>query len=151
MATFGVNIAFWLFFGCILGAAMALQCYKCGMYNDGVGSITPCINDTNMPLLVCPDKDHKYCIKYQSEGSTVRDCVAACTEREYAFDLRFLVNSYPSRTIEIDSYSYIADQNRVDKIYCIVTKALKTSRVRLKSRPLCQLAPIFLNLFVLRL
>ncbi|XP_044755747.1 uncharacterized protein LOC123314492 [Coccinella septempunctata] len=66
----------------ILGSAMALKCFICGMYNDGVGSITPCINDTNMPVRECQGDKYKFCIKYQSEGSTVRDCVVDCTERE---------------------------------------------------------------------
>ncbi|XP_063931845.1 uncharacterized protein LOC135143833 [Zophobas morio] len=73
---------------CVFAAALAassvatLQCYQCGQYNDGVGSITPCINETHMELKECPSLDHVYCIKYISEGSTVRDCVPKCTERE---------------------------------------------------------------------
>lgn len=68
--------------GVAIGSSMALQCLKCGLYNDGVGSITPCINSTYMELIDCPSKDHKYCIKYMSEGSIVRDCVADCTEKD---------------------------------------------------------------------
>ncbi|KAF3429903.1 hypothetical protein E2986_10944 [Frieseomelitta varia] len=33
----------------------SLKCYKCGQYNEGVGSITPCINYTaHMDLKDCP-------------------------------------------------------------------------------------------------
>ncbi|XP_071050129.1 uncharacterized protein [Onthophagus taurus] len=63
-------------------AVLAIQCYKCGEYNDGVGSITPCINFTYMKLIDCPQREHRYCIKYQSEGSVVRDCVGNCQEKE---------------------------------------------------------------------
>ncbi|XP_019867224.2 uncharacterized protein LOC109596169 [Aethina tumida] len=74
-----------VFLGCFVGVfatVLALQCYQCGQYNDGVGSITPCINETYMRLKDCPHKDHAYCIKYISEGSIVKDCVAKCTDRE---------------------------------------------------------------------
>lgn len=53
---------------CVFAAALAassvatLQCYQCGQYNDGVGSITPCINETHMELKECPSLDHVYCI-----------------------------------------------------------------------------------------
>ncbi|KAJ3625998.1 hypothetical protein MTP99_016528 [Tenebrio molitor] len=67
--------------GGFVASAVALQCYQCGQYNDGVGSITPCINETHMELKECPSLNHVYCIKYISEGSTVRDCVPKCTER----------------------------------------------------------------------
>lgn len=44
----------------------ALQCYQCGQYNDGVGSITPCPNYTetaaNLFLKDCPKSTDKYCI-----------------------------------------------------------------------------------------
>nr|CAI5862878.1 unnamed protein product [Callosobruchus analis] len=62
-------------------AVSTLQCYQCGMYNDGVGSITPCLNESHTKLVECPKKEHVYCIKYISEGSTVKDCVPKCTER----------------------------------------------------------------------
>lgn len=54
-----------VFLGCFVGVfatVLALQCYQCGQYNDGVGSITPCINETYMRLKDCPHKDHAYCI-----------------------------------------------------------------------------------------
>uniref|UniRef100_A0ABD2WQB3 Uncharacterized protein n=1 Tax=Trichogramma kaykai TaxID=54128 RepID=A0ABD2WQB3_9HYME len=38
-----------------------LNCYQCGQYNDGVGSITPCINYTATQLKECP-KTSEYCI-----------------------------------------------------------------------------------------
>lgn len=44
----------------------ALQCYQCGQYNDGVGSITPCLNYTanlaHLHLKECARKSDKYCI-----------------------------------------------------------------------------------------
>lgn len=52
--------------GLISRMADALQCYKCGMYNDGVGSITPCLNysesSAHLHLKECPRKTDKYCI-----------------------------------------------------------------------------------------
>ncbi|KAK4875006.1 hypothetical protein RN001_011428 [Aquatica leii] len=75
-----------VFFVCLtlsfFATTIGLQCYLCGQYNDGVGSITPCINYTHMQLKDCPLKEQAYCIKYISEGSLVKDCVAQCTERE---------------------------------------------------------------------
>ncbi|KAJ8920043.1 hypothetical protein NQ315_011693 [Exocentrus adspersus] len=84
-----------------LSVAVALQCYHCGMYNDGVGSITPCLNETHMKLMECPHRENNFCIalqakfllridnksavllfqKYINEGSTVRDCVPKCIEK----------------------------------------------------------------------
>ncbi|XP_066586667.1 lymphocyte antigen 6G [Prorops nasuta] len=65
-----------------IGVAHSIQCYKCGQYNEGVGSITPCINYTaQMHLKECPPSA-EWCIKYVSEGSTVRDCVPSCVEKE---------------------------------------------------------------------
>ncbi|XP_071867205.1 U-scoloptoxin(05)-Sm1a [Bombus fervidus] len=74
-------ILFATLFVCI-GLTHSLKCYKCGQYNEGVGSITPCINYTaHMHLKEClPTAE--WCIKYVSEGSTVRDCVPVCTEKE---------------------------------------------------------------------
>lgn len=44
----------------------ALQCYVCGQYNDGVGSITPCLNYSanlaHLHLKECPRKTDKFCI-----------------------------------------------------------------------------------------
>lgn len=42
----------------------ALQCYQCGQYNDGVGSITPCLNwnMSSQHLKDCPRKTDKYCV-----------------------------------------------------------------------------------------
>ncbi|KAL0131987.1 hypothetical protein PUN28_000037 [Cardiocondyla obscurior] len=64
-----------------VGVAHGIRCYKCGQYNDGVGSITPCINSTAHELMECPSQT-SWCIKYVSEGSTVRDCVPHCVEKE---------------------------------------------------------------------
>ncbi|XP_072377318.1 uncharacterized protein [Diabrotica undecimpunctata] len=76
---------------CVVGA-FALQCFQCGMYNDGVGSITPCLNESLMKLIECPKKDHKFCIKYISEGSTVKDCVPKCSERENWHSMTYCCN-----------------------------------------------------------
>lgn len=44
----------------------ALKCYQCGMYNEGVGSITPCLNYTEATapnyLKDCPKSSDNYCI-----------------------------------------------------------------------------------------
>lgn len=46
--------------------ADALKCYQCGMYNEGVGSITPCLNYTETTaqyyLKDCPRSSDNYCI-----------------------------------------------------------------------------------------
>lgn len=56
----------WLLAACVccvaVAAALALSCHKCGQYNDGVGSITPCINSSYMVLKECPSPDYQYCI-----------------------------------------------------------------------------------------
>lgn len=46
--------------------AEALKCYQCGQYNDGVGSITPCLNYTEQTapsyLKDCPRSSDAHCI-----------------------------------------------------------------------------------------
>ncbi|CAH1112765.1 unnamed protein product [Psylliodes chrysocephalus] len=54
-------------------SVVALQCWQCGMYNDGVGSITPCLNETHMKLIDCPKTDHKYCINISNILSITTD------------------------------------------------------------------------------
>ena len=43
-----------------------LQCHICGQFNDGVGSITPCLNYTennaHLHLKECPRKGDKFCV-----------------------------------------------------------------------------------------
>lgn len=43
-----------------------LQCHICGQFNDGVGSITPCLNYTeanaHLHLKECPRKSDKFCV-----------------------------------------------------------------------------------------
>lgn len=43
-----------------------LQCYQCGQFNDGVGSITPCLNysekNAHNYLKECPRKTDKFCV-----------------------------------------------------------------------------------------
>ncbi|XP_037295884.1 uncharacterized protein LOC119189673 [Manduca sexta] len=63
-------------------AASAIKCWKCGQYSDGVGSITPCNNHSAARLEDCPH-DSKFCIKYVSELTIVRDCVPTCSEKEW--------------------------------------------------------------------
>ncbi|XP_078053528.1 U-scoloptoxin(05)-Sm1a [Augochlora pura] len=74
-----------LFFAALfayIGLAHGIKCYKCGQYNEGIGSITPCINYTaQMHLRDCAPS-FEWCIKYVSEGSIVRDCVPKCVEKE---------------------------------------------------------------------
>lgn len=56
---------------CLFATTIALQCWQCGQYNDGVGSITPCINYTHMVLKECPSREHTFCIV-----STI--CIISC-------------------------------------------------------------------------
>lgn len=55
-----------LILSCVLYSANALQCYQCGQYNDGVGSITPCLNYSehlaHLHLKDCPRASDKFCI-----------------------------------------------------------------------------------------
>lgn len=50
--------------------AEALKCYQCGQYNDGVGSITPCLNYTEQTapfyLKDCPRSSDAHCIVSES-------------------------------------------------------------------------------------
>lgn len=57
-----VNCILLVCMSCFFMAVVALKCHQCGQYNDGVGSITPCINSTYMKLKDCPSMDHRYCI-----------------------------------------------------------------------------------------
>lgn len=61
MANGNFAICFGVFVG-LLAVVSALQCYQCGMYNEGVGSITPCLNQTHAKLIECPNPGHRYCI-----------------------------------------------------------------------------------------
>ncbi|XP_012063362.1 PREDICTED: lymphocyte antigen 6D [Atta cephalotes] len=95
-----------------IGVTHGLRCYKCGQYNEGVGSITPCINSTAHMLIECPSSD-EWCIKYVSEGSIVRDCVNKCVEKE-AWSTRTYCcqqdgcNSGPSLTASSSTYFVLA-------------------------------------------
>lgn len=46
---------------CVAGAVHGIRCYRCGQYNEGVGSITPCINYTAQMLMECSATD-EWCI-----------------------------------------------------------------------------------------
>ncbi|XP_056633733.1 uncharacterized protein LOC130443227 [Diorhabda sublineata] len=90
-----MGFKFFLFGGvfvCFVATVLGLQCFQCGMYNEGVGSITPCLNETLMKLIECPKKEHKFCIKYISEGSTVKDCVPKCSDRENWHSMTYCCN-----------------------------------------------------------
>ncbi|XP_036224439.2 LIM domain-containing protein A [Bactrocera oleae] len=71
---------------CGLATVNGLKCNMCGQYNEGVGSITPCLNYSDqyahLYLKECSKKSEKYCVKYVSELSTVRDCATECVEKE---------------------------------------------------------------------
>lgn len=68
------------------GLVEGLKCHMCGQYNEGVGSITPCTNYSkeieHLYLKECNKKSEKFCVKYVSELSTVRDCATECVEKE---------------------------------------------------------------------
>ncbi|KAL0811187.1 hypothetical protein ABMA28_009618 [Loxostege sticticalis] len=66
----------------LAASATAIRCWRCGLYSDGVGSITPCNNRSAARLEECPS-NAKYCIKYVSELTVVRDCVPTCKEKEW--------------------------------------------------------------------
>ncbi|KAL5289608.1 hypothetical protein ACFFRR_009585 [Megaselia abdita] len=63
-----------------------LKCHMCGQYNEGGGSITPCLNYSDVQasnfLKECTKPTDKYCVKYVSELAPVRDCATDCTEKE---------------------------------------------------------------------
>uniref|UniRef100_A0A1I8M6K3 Snake toxin/toxin-like domain-containing protein n=1 Tax=Musca domestica TaxID=7370 RepID=A0A1I8M6K3_MUSDO len=71
---------------CGLVGVDGLKCHMCGQYNEGVGSITPCLNyseqHAHLYLKECSKKSEKYCVKYVSELSIVRDCATECSEKE---------------------------------------------------------------------
>lgn len=50
----------------IIASTNGLQCHICGQFNDGVGSITPCLNYTetnaHLHLKECPRKSDKFCV-----------------------------------------------------------------------------------------
>lgn len=60
------NSIVFVFLSSIIVASNALQCYQCGQYNDGVGSITPCLNYSvnlaHLHLKSCPRASDKFCI-----------------------------------------------------------------------------------------
>lgn len=51
---------------CMIITTNGLQCHICGQFNDGVGSITPCLNYTDanahLHLKECPRKTDKFCV-----------------------------------------------------------------------------------------
>ncbi|EDV98543.1 GH22350 [Drosophila grimshawi] len=75
-----------LFCSSSFGLVDGLKCHMCGQYNEGVGSITPCTNYSkeieHLYLKECTKKSEKFCVKYVSELSTVRDCATECVEKE---------------------------------------------------------------------
>lgn len=56
------NDGFYFCLCAVVPMAVALRCFQCGQYTDGVGSITPCINYTaQQHLKECPGSE-KHCI-----------------------------------------------------------------------------------------
>lgn len=59
-----VSLGFLLLF--TFATTNGLQCQICGQYNDGVGSITPCLNyskeNAHLHLKECPRKTDKFCV-----------------------------------------------------------------------------------------
>lgn len=108
-----------------IGAVHGIRCYRCGQYNEGVGSITPCINYTAQMLTECSSTD-EWCIKYVSEGSTVRDCVTQCVEKE-AWSTRTYCcqqdgcNSGPSLTASSSAYFVLA----ISLVVLLVCRSLR--------------------------
>lgn len=55
----------------MVASASALKCHQCGQYNDGVGSITPCLNysDTTAKNFVkdCPRNNNNFCIVSEAQ------------------------------------------------------------------------------------
>ncbi|XP_037943611.1 uncharacterized protein LOC119676443 [Teleopsis dalmanni] len=51
---------------CGLATVDGLKCHMCGQYNEGVGSITPCLNYSeqyaHLYLKECSKKSEKYCV-----------------------------------------------------------------------------------------
>ncbi|XP_059488586.1 lymphocyte antigen 6D [Neocloeon triangulifer] len=79
-------VAILAFFVVVPEESAALRCFQCGQYNDGVGSITPCINySEEKNLKECPSTDSNYCIKYVSGSSQVRDCIKECKESKIEY------------------------------------------------------------------
>lgn len=54
-----------------IASTNGLQCYQCGQFNDGVGSITPCLNysetTAHLHLKECPGKGDKFCVVRQKK------------------------------------------------------------------------------------
>lgn len=71
---------------CVAGVAHGIRCYKCGQYNEGVGSITPCINYTAHMLQECPSSN-EWCIV-----STT--CIS--------FSIQFIESSDAKHSVECD-------------------------------------------------
>lgn len=66
---------------CGLEVANGLKCYKCGQYNEGVGSITPCLNYSeqhqHLYLKECSKKSDNYCVVSELKSSYTRDIITA--------------------------------------------------------------------------
>lgn len=58
---------------CGLVTVNGLKCYMCGQYNEGVGSITPCLNYSeqyaHLYLKECSKKSEKYCVVSGTKSS----------------------------------------------------------------------------------
>lgn len=56
-----------------------LECYKCGEYNEGVGSITPCFNYSekhkHIYLKECMKKSDNYCVVSESSSYNTSNAI----------------------------------------------------------------------------
>ncbi|KAK1125850.1 hypothetical protein K0M31_005388 [Melipona bicolor] len=75
------------------GLTHSLKCYKCGQYNEGVGSITPCINYTaHMDPKDCPP-EAEWCIQPKKLDKSPKACLIPRNTR----------NSVSRRTSSLES------------------------------------------------
>ncbi|KAL0860776.1 hypothetical protein ABMA27_009320 [Loxostege sticticalis] len=66
----------------LAASATAIRCWRCGLYSDGVGSITPCNNRSAARLEECPS-NAKYCISECSERVIYDERTVCCFSRKF--------------------------------------------------------------------
>lgn len=74
---------------CGLVSVNGLKCHMCGQYNEGVGSITPCLNYSDqyahLYLKECSKKSEKYCVVSFQLNSSATFAYYGCTNiREHS-------------------------------------------------------------------
>lgn len=80
----------------------ALQCFQCGQYNDGVGSITPCLNYSDhlahLHLKDCTRSSDKYCIvsiaKYNQQQKKNCNCLLSIIYSVRSYNNSIVENGY---------------------------------------------------------